>query len=173
MKPDPNNLRALAELLAAPGDDALPRLRDMVDVHTWLQEAADELAGMPLDQWQGEHTRLFISGYPKILCPPYASVYREGRMQGSAAADLETLYRHIGLEPAGVPADYLGTLLECAAYLLDAENELRDAHWPELWDEYIASWVPRFAEDLKSHAQLQLYRSLGQRLEQVVAGQND
>ena len=173
MYPDPNRLRVLEELLASPGDDALPRLHDLADANPWLQAATNELAGIPLDRWQGEHTRLFISSYPKTLCPPYASAYREGRMQGSVTAELDALYREIGLEPAGVPADYLGTLLECAAYLADTGGELRDTHWPALWGEYIASWVPRFAEDLTKYAQVELYRILGRQLAELFAERQD
>ena len=33
---------------------------------------------MPLDQVQGEYTRLFGSALPHVSCPPYESAYREG-----------------------------------------------------------------------------------------------
>lgn len=167
-RPDPETLRVLAELLGVPDDDALPRLRDLQATQPWLEAAIAEIEALPLDEWQGEHTRLFISGYPKTVCPPFASVYREGRMSGTAAGDLAGLYGRVGLEADSIPADYLGAMLECASYLLEnrgKDEDLRwDTHWHELWDVHMAPWVPKFAADLEEHSQLALYRMVAAQL---------
>ena len=63
-------LRMLAALLAHPESDALEALKDMLPAAPWLAEAIAELARIPLEHWQAEHTRLFVSGYPKTACPP-------------------------------------------------------------------------------------------------------
>ncbi len=160
--PDPRQLYILSALLAFPEDDALDALRDMLPVAPWLSPAIEELAHRPLEHWQGEHTRLFLSGYPKTPCPPFESAYRQGQMGGTAAGDLESLYRRAGLGARLAPADYLGTLLECLALLEergDAEGIIG-----ELWGAHLDRWLPRFARDLQLHGEFELYRLLGARL---------
>lgn len=158
---DPKQLRVLASLLALPAEDALDALRDMGAEYPWLATAIAELEDIGLERWQAEHTRLFVSGYPDTPCPPYESAYRQGTMGGTFAGDLSDLYLRAGLEVAGGRADYLGTLLECAAYLTDlGEDQLL----LELLQDHMAHWVPRFARDLQEHAELALYRDLGVRL---------
>jgi len=158
---DPERLRILAALLAMPADDALDALRNMQDQAPWLASSLPELENTPLEHWQAEHTRLFVTGYPKTPCPPYESAYRQGTMVGTAFADLAGLYRRAGLRATEVPPDYLGTMLECAAYLQD---QGMDELLRELVEEHMRRWVPRFAQDLRDQALLGLYRDLGERL---------
>ncbi|EXJ14171.1 TorD/DmsD family molecular chaperone [Imhoffiella purpurea] len=170
--PSPEDLRCLAILLSMPEEGALEALREMAEQAPWLKSAVAELEGMPLDRWQAEHTRLFVNGYPKTPCPPFESAYRQGQMGGTMASDLAAFYRRAGLEPEGAAADYLGTLLDCAAYLADlvrsAEPDsgqcLIDALERELWEEHLFRWLPRFAGDLRQASELRLYRVLGERL---------
>ena len=167
--PDPRQLYILSALLAFPEDDALDALRDMLPMAPWLAPAIEELADKPLEQWQGEHTRLFLSGYPKTPCPPFESAYRQGQMGGTVAGDLEALYRRAGLGARLAPADYLGTLLECLALLEergDAEEVIE-----ELWGAHLDRWLPRFARDLQSHGEFALYRLLGARLAELGGGE--
>lgn len=158
---DTKQLRTLAALLAMPTDDALAALREMRPGAPWLDTSLPELERTPLEQWQAEHTRLFLSGYPKTPCPPFESAYRQGTMGGTAAGDLEGLYRKAGLRSCEAPADYLGTMLECAAFLREqgADDLLR-----ELTEEHLERWLPRFARDLGNNARLGLYRELGAQL---------
>lgn len=141
--PDPDYLRLLAGLLAAPEADSLAVLTKLVDEHPWLRDPVAELFDLGLPHWQAEHTRLFISNYPKTLCPPFESAYRGGAPTGELAA----LYLRIGLEANDISADYLGAMLECAAYLLES-GSATDNLWHELWNEHLARWVPRFSNDL-------------------------
>jgi len=148
-----------------PADDALEALRDAQDQAPWLQSSLPELEQLPLEHWQAEHTRLFISAYPSTPCPPYESAYRHGTMGGPAAGDLAGLYRRAGLQATDVPPDYLGTMLECAAYLME---QRMDELLRELTDEHLGLWVTRFANDLQSHAKLTLYRSLSRQIERLL-----
>lgn len=165
---DAARLRLLATLLAMPEEGALDALREVRAEVEWLGEAVDELERLPLDQWQAEHTRLFVTGYPKTPCPPFESAYRHRQMAGAASQDLQGLYRRAGLQPQDVSADYLGTQLDFAAFLSDMEQggegclvaELQS----ELWEEHLRPWLPRFARDLRESAQLLLYRCLGEQL---------
>lgn len=175
-KPDPGELRTLAWLLALPEDDARDALSEMLGVAPWLADALAEIEATPLEHWQAEHTRLFVNGHPKTPCPPFESAYRQGRMGGPVCADLQGLYARVGLAAtAAAPPDYLGTMLECAAYLLAsdegtaADAEARGQVLASLWDEHLAVWVPRFAEHLVGHARLDLYRRLGARLRELFA----
>lgn len=158
---DPTQLRIFASLLALPEGDAIDAVRDMQRLAPWLKPCLAELEQTPLEHWQAEHTRLLISGYPKTTCPPFQSAYLQGAMGGTSASDLEGLYRRAGLQTADVPADYLGTMLECAAYL---QEQGMDDLLRELAQEHMERWVPRFARDLTQNAELGLYRLLGAQL---------
>jgi putative dimethyl sulfoxide reductase chaperone len=174
---DPSHLRRLAMLLAMPETGALEALREIADAEPWLAEPIAELESLPLERWQAEHTRLFVSGYPKTPCLPFESAYRQGNMGGTAALDLQGLYRRAGLEASQTPPDYLGTQLEFAAYLLDAGSGLEPgsggadclvgALSAELWDAHLSRWLPRFALDLQAQTELALYRRLGEKLAEL------
>lgn len=159
-----DQLRILAALLAQPEDDALDALRDLLPSAPWLTDAIAELERTPLAHWQAEHTRLFVNGWPKTPCPPFESAYRHGHMGGAARADLESLYLRAGLRAIEAPADYLGTILECAALL--AEQAGMEPLRRELEDDHIRRWVPRFSRDLQENGGLILYRTLGERIAQ-------
>ncbi|NJO14372.1 MAG: molecular chaperone TorD family protein [Thioploca sp.] len=163
----PDKLRLFAGLLASPSKDSLAVLIELTIENLWLQPAVVELQQMALDYWQAEHTRLFINGHPQTCCPPFQSVYRHGVMNGAICEDIERFYQSIGLETIdGLPPDYLGVLLECAAYL--AEQQPVDVEqWQQLWQNHIVPWVPRFAEDLQSHSELILYQQLGVKLKEL------
>ncbi len=158
----PEHLRLLGGLLAAPTEESLPLLQTLAEEHPWLRPGVAELANLPLDQWQGEHTRLFVNGYPKTVCPPFESAYRQGCMHGPATGELSDLYRRLGLTAGEVPADYLGTELEAAAWLLEQPNTTE--LWHELWNNHLAIWTARFANDLQAGSQLHLYQDLGKQI---------
>jgi len=160
------HLRLLAGLLAAPGEESLEALTELAKEHPWLQAAVNQLAELSLAQWQVEHTRLFVSGYPKTRCPPFESVYRHHVMNSYLCEEISKLYRAVGLEPVeGLFPDYLGTLLECAAYLWEQPHY--QPYREILWEQHIRSWVPRFADDLQQHSQLNLYQQLGHQLKEL------
>ncbi|MDD5330684.1 MAG: molecular chaperone TorD family protein [Sulfuricella sp.] len=161
---DPELLRLLGGLLASPADDSLDVLRELAGENAWLDEPLAELEGMPLEEWQAEHARLFISGHPKTACPPYESAFMGGGMFGVACDMLGDLYRRAGLEAEGLPPDYLGTQLECAAWLLEQPCSHSGDLLGELWRDHLAAWTPRFGATLATESRLQLYRQLGQRL---------
>ena len=154
----------LAALLAMPESDALDALRAMQGQAPWLDACLPELERIPLEHWQAEHTRLFISAYPKTPCPPYESAYRQGSMGGTATRELAELYLRAGLKATDIPADYLGTMLECAAYLQD---QGLDGLLGELVEGHMRRWVPRFARDLQDQAGLELYRALGRQIQDL------
>ena len=124
---------------------------------------------MPLGEWQAEHTRLFVSGHPRTVCPPYESAYRKGDSGGLAAEKLTALYRQIGLETKDISADYLGAILECAAYLLETPQTQDEETWSRLWEGHIVGWVPAFANDLHTETRMLLYHRLARQLLESIA----
>ncbi|MGO8737678.1 TorD/DmsD family molecular chaperone [Rhodoblastus sp.] len=160
--------RAIGLLLAEPDGESAQIVAELAKVNPWLEQAAREVAALPLDRWQAEHTRLFVCGFPHAACPPFESHYRHGHLNGSASLEVEDIYRRAGLEPPeGVPADYLGAMLECAAWLVDSAGE-QCGLFAELWVDHIGLWGARFAQDLRENAQIGLYRALGERVQWLI-----
>jgi len=161
-----NTPRTLAQRLGQPDEGSLPALKDMLEENSWLDTAIDELSATPLDQWQAEHTRLFINGYPRTACPPYGSIHRHGRMEGPICDELRSLYQRAGLAPVReVPADYLGTILEFAAWLHEQETGKARGLLEELRDRHLAGWLPDYGACLQRESRLRLYRDMGVQLE--------
>lgn len=152
-------LRQVAGLLAAPDEGALAILGELNGGFPWLADARHELAAMALDDWQAEHGRLFINGHPHTPCLPFQSAQLDHMMPGPSTAAIGAFYRELGLAADAVAPDYLGAMLECAAYLAEA------GHAPEmeqvLWREHLLRWLPDYAEILQRESHLALYRGLG------------
>ena len=164
----PDSLRLLAGLLASPGGESIEAVRELTAEHDWLAEPLAELDATPLEEWQAEHTRLFVCGHRKTACPPFESAMTGGSLHGAACDKLAALYLRAGLEATGLPPDYLGTQLECAAWLMEQDGEHSRALLHELWQDHLAAWVPRFNAALRSESHLLLYRQLAGRLESLL-----
>ncbi len=165
MNVTPEQLQLFALLLGAPEANALEALHSLSAEHPWLEGPLHELRKTPLQQWQGEHTALFINGYPHTVAPPFLSALRSGQMGGSEEDEMREFYYRLGLEADGMPADYLGTLFECAAWLLQQEEQSDD--FAELWDNYLYPVLPDFANRLIEHQGLRLYQEMGRQLSQI------
>lgn len=164
MNATPETLRLLSGLLASPASDSLAVLRELAGEHAWLGEPVAELEQASLEEWQAEHARLFISGHPKTVCPPFESAFIGGALFGAACDRLSDLYQRAGLQAEGAPPDYLGTMLECAAYLQEQPCGHSNELLQELWREHLAPWLPRIGSVLQQESRLLLYRQLGEQL---------
>lgn len=152
-------LRFCAACLAEPSAEALTGLDAAAAWQPWLGSAARQLMQSGLDAWRGEHTRLFVV---PALAPPFASAFREGAIDGTSAGEAKEFYATLGLASRdGLPADYLGSLLECEAYLLETASA-QDAD--AFHRAYLADWLERFVGRLFEHSSLEFYRGLGERL---------
>jgi TorA maturation chaperone TorD len=156
-------LRILASLLGAPDMDAKEALEELAVHYEWLRPAAAELDGLSLEEWQAEHSRLFVKGDPCTPCPPFESAYLSGGVPGRGVRELKDLYFRLGITADGAPADYLGTILECAAHL-NAEPQVGRSYWSGLWDHHLVRWVPRFCRELQRESRIVLYRTIAERL---------
>lgn len=159
-------LQLFSLLLSTPQADSLELLQTLTAHHPWLQQPLRELQGISLQQWQGEHTTLFINGYPHTIAPPFVSALRQGTMGGGDEVAVADFYSRLGLEAEGMPADYLGTLFECAGWLLQQQQQPCD-DFIELWDKYLHPVIPDFCRRLIQHNGLQLYQRMGEQLSQV------
>ncbi|VBB69783.1 cytoplasmic chaperone TorD family protein [invertebrate metagenome] len=157
----PDLLYLLARLLGAPEDDALELLGELSVPWPWLAESFEQARSVSLESWQAEHTRLFLSGFPHVVCPPFASAYLHGHLNGSITDALRAFYSLIGLKATVGFEDFLGTMLECAARLIEQHNEAR---LQRFWSENLEPWVPRFTQDLLYGTNMQLYRDLARQI---------
>jgi len=159
-------LRILAWLFGMPCQESLDEINSLSKQFNWLNESSQELSQLSLEDWQAEHTRLFISGYPTTPCPPFESAYLNGTMEGAAKRTLDRFFEQLQLKATGASADYLGTLLEGLAFLMDTYG-FEDQRTQELQKEHLECWVTEFASDLQKHSEIILYKQLAQRLNNI------
>jgi TorA maturation chaperone TorD len=169
---DAKTLRMLGLMLCMPNEESLPLLKELSSDQPWMQAGLCELTETPLCEWQGEYTRLFINGFPNTPAPPYESVYRHQAMFGPVVDELAKLYRNAGLTAEQMPADYLGTQLEFAAYLTESDDPQAEVWLKQLWREHLQQWLPRFVADLCEHSQLLIYRLWGGQLTLLTTSMN-
>lgn len=140
----------------------------------------DEEREMGLTDWRVEYARLFIGpgGFP---CPPYESVYRErredgsfGNLMGETTLRVREIYRQAGLDlgTKQLP-DYHCTELEFMGYLVAQEAEqylAQDVRRAALWQDFqesflqdhMAEWLPEFCQDVQRETTLSYYQGLAQ-----------
>lgn len=102
------------------------------------------------EELEVEYTRLFINGYPRMVAPPYASVYldRESGVGGPAAAWVRRMYRKAGVDTvAGFPEqpDHIMVELEFMLYLLQGGLDWKErAALEREFISHLWRWAPRF-----------------------------
>ncbi|CAG0963009.1 hypothetical protein ANRL2_01039 [Anaerolineae bacterium] len=127
-------------------------------------QALSELATLPLEHIQGEHTRLFINAFPRVPCPPYESAYRQGELLGESAMQVAEEYRAWGLAVDHEQVDHVGAELEFVAFLLALDTPEASAMTEVFTREHLLSWLPRFADDVINESRLGFYRETGRLL---------
>jgi len=175
--------RLLGEALVYPDKNTVTRLQqivgeiglDMLNDSQWplasFIHELGELARLPLDQVQGEYTRLFINAYPHVPCPPYESAYREGALLGQAAESVDVFFRQWGVVVDGEQVDHAGAELEFMAFLLTLGTSDALAAADAFMAEHPLAWLPRFADDVARTSHLEFYRATGQLLAAVLQKQ--
>lgn len=138
-----------------------------------LHQVVDLLEKEPLVKLQADYTRLFITGYPKTPCPPYESVYREKQLLGKSNQEVQTIYHEWGMLVDSRLADHLATEFEFLAFLSSASDQAEIADKAKktervFIDDHFGKWVPKFANDLKSHAEIEGYKLLGEAIGELM-----
>ncbi|MEW6481708.1 MAG: molecular chaperone TorD family protein [bacterium] len=113
-----------------------------------------------LDELRIEYTRLFINSYPKMIAPPYGSVYIDGRLMGPSTMQVLAEYEKAGL---GLNAqfkelpDHICSELEFMAYLWTQGKKQEEE---EFRRSYFLSWAPTFFERVIKNTKLQFYKDM-------------
>jgi len=142
-----------------------------------INKAANWLAVWPsheatLLELLKEYTRLFITACPKVVAPPYSSVYlsSEKLIWGNSTADVAKMYEAAGLTMSegyhDVP-DHISAELEFASYLIaeqmksDEQGSLASeqllALEKRLLTEHLYKWAPDFFNRVVEYSMMTFY----------------
>lgn len=147
-------------------DQYFAAIYSFLDQLGWHDEADHLRREIPghgdwLEALQVEHTRLFVNAIPKVIAPPYGSVYLsdDGMLYGQSAVNTKNFYRERGFDLAGeadIP-DHLTFELEFLA-LLAAEGKSDDE---ELFlRQHFRPWFPKFRARVLEGGRHPFYRVL-------------
>ncbi len=122
-----------------------------------IEQASDN----DMEDLQVEHTRLFINAVPKVLAPPFGSVYLEsGRsLYGKTTEKVRDFYREHGFDiadPTAVP-DEITLELEFLGYMAGQENEEVEA---EFLSRFFRPWFVQFRDIVIAEAGHPFYPAL-------------
>lgn len=163
--------RFLARSMAFPSaswlDDAYwTAFLALLDAVGW-QDESDELrrqhvqGAALLESLQVEYTRLFVNAFPRVLAPPYGSVYLsdDGMLYGPSAVLTKQFYRERGFDLPGEAdlPDHLTLELEFLAMLAAAGEEADEALFLR---RHFRPWFPRFRARVLSEVHHPFYRVL-------------
>ncbi len=151
-----NAYRYFSLVFSYPTEEGLKELRAVSDAADLPgPHSGDALGAMPLEEVQAEYTRLFISSYPALLCPPYESYYREGIVYGNTAIEVRELYEKRGLKFSfeGEPPDLLSAELDFLAITNDGSFLARMKEWVYGFTERVrenSALYGRYADELET-----------------------
>lgn len=162
--------RLLGRLLACPPDEALlTQISAFESDDTPIGQALGvlaEAAGAATPESAGdEYQNLFI-GIGRGELVPFASFYLTGFLNEKPLARLRQEMAVHGVERAeGVsePEDHIASVCEImAGFILgDFEAPMSLAQQSEFFDRHIASWAPRFFDDLEKAQSATFYKAVG------------
>ncbi len=127
-----NLYRYFSLLFSYPTEDIMRDINELSAAEGFDGHRCAEIFGtVSLEELQAEYTRMFISAYPKLLCPPYESYYREGIVYGNSSIEVSEWYQKCGLDFAceGQPPDLLSAELDFLALTNDASFLARMKEW--------------------------------------------
>ena len=110
-----------------------------------------------------EYGKLFVGlGSGEIV--PYASWYREKKMQAAPLALLRSDLVRLGIVRQAEnrePEDHAGALCECMALLCQSPKERDRATQAGFFQRHVAPWMTTFFKDLESAKSARFYRIVG------------
>lgn len=121
-----------------------------------------------------EYTRLFINGFPKVVAPPYGSVYleKDGLVFGKTTSEVLRFYHGAGFtlkEEIGDLPDHIAHELEFMGILANQESQATGSEKIRLeemqmdfFSRFLLPWVPIFCEKIEKSSRFPFYRHLGQ-----------
>lgn len=115
-----------------------------------------------------EYTRLFVNAVPRVPCPPYESVYREGATMGESTIAVLSRYQEGGLEVQrnfhDLP-DHVAVELEFLHYLLTKGDT--QAH-DRFVREHSSRWVSAFSSAVADNDRIGFYRHAAAILDRMI-----
>ena len=139
-------------------------------ITSWLAQYPDcETALLELDK---EYTRLFITAYPKVVAPPYSSVYLDKKwlVWGRSTAEVARFYEAAGLgisqEYHDIP-DHIAAEFEFASYLIserlrDTDNSTRIGELAQIEKDFLGGhllrWSPAFLSRVAESSEIAFYQ---------------
>ncbi len=125
-----------------------------------LRQASHEY---PLSALEEEYDKLFVGlGSGELV--PYASWYREKKIQSSPLAFLRSDLFHLGImkqAESRESEDHAAALCECMALISGPSNEIPLAAQAKFFQQHIAPWIMTFFKDLESAKSARFYRTVG------------
>ena len=123
------------------------------------------------EEYEVDYTRLFVSAYPRPLCPPYESYYATGgKMLGrpDIVGDLKGILRGLGLKvrenQESLP-DYIPTELELVSHIACLEQGVASGLLEKMVYNHISVWLQGFSSCITRNAWTGYYRKLGNVIE--------
>ena len=141
-----NTYRLFSLMFSYPSAETVQGIAEMLQNGDYSKlSSPGALMLAPLEALQSEYTKLFISDFPFLLCPPYESYYREGIVYGNALVEVAEFYRAHGLNFAyeGEPPD-----------LLSAELDFMAITNNKAFLKRLKEWVFGFTERVKKHSEI-------------------
>lgn len=138
--------------------DGLSRLLDALgaDEEEYLQhEETDDLDAL-IETLQIEHTRLFITGVPHVVAPPFGSVYLEKTLRGKYSDEVLTWYHEHGYI-LGMDSDLPDNIvhqLEMLSFLAVDKNREAEA---EFLHRFFLPWFSIFSQKVIDGARHPFY----------------
>lgn len=119
-----------------------------------------------------EYTRLFINGFPRVVAPPYGSVYleKDGLVFGRTTSGVLQFYHGAGFtlkEEIGDLPDHIAHEFEFMEILTAREAQTTGSEKVRLEEtqmdflsHYVFSWIPAFCERVREDSKSAFYRTL-------------
>jgi len=137
----------------------------------WVAKSPSQEAALP--ELEKEYTRLFITAYPKVVAPPYSSVYldKEWLVWGRGTAEVARLYDAAGLRMNqdfhDIP-DHIAAEFEFASYLIserlrDRDNGIRIGELAQIEKDFLGGhllrWSPVFLSRVAESSRIAFYQA--------------
>lgn len=161
----------LAALLSnGPSASLLDLVKDLrwgEDLSPAMDQALDELnraaSHCPPAEIAEEFNRLFV-GLGSGDLVPYGSWYLEKMIQSAPLAAIRDDLRRLGIVRQSTcfePEDHAGALCEIMALLSVTDKDICLHEQAVFFRRHLASWMPRFFEDLQRAEKCQFYQKVG------------
>jgi TorA maturation chaperone TorD len=161
----------LASLMGHPPSENLLKVLQNLQWDERIPEGLDRSLGTlrqashdyPLSTLKDEYNKLFVGlGCGELV--PYASWYREKKIQSSPLASLRSDLIHLGIvrqEDNHDSEDHAAALCECMALISQKPNKIDRATQAKFFQQHVAPWMTTFFEDIASAKSAQFYRAVG------------